>query len=479
MGHNMSGMQVEDIQGLLLRGYGALKGARYLGLRMTESRAAKQWLRALQVRDAREKPSESETCVNVAFSAAGLAQLELPAHVREQFAPEFQQGMAGTEHRQRLLGDVDLAEPSQWRWGGPDNPEIHALLMLFAQNEGAVEVLAAQHRERLARAAIEVVVELDTQTLPGFKEHFGFRDGISQPQIAGWDAPGPEHNQIAAGEFVLGYDNAYGQLVERPLMAAELDPEQLLPPAPDQPARRDLGMNGSYLVFRQLDQDVRGFWDFIAQKAERDDLAARTRLAAKMVGRWPEGAPLVKAPHAPSPALSSDNDFLYVGSDDAHGFKCPIGAHVRRTNPRDALDPEPGSERSIEVGKRHRILRRGRTFGPPLAASMSVADLTAAARDGAGRGLHFICFNTHIGRQFEFIQHTWVNSPKFDGLYAEDDPVIGPRKQAQNAPGGTFTMQAHPVRRRVTDLPRFVIMRGGGYFFLPGLRALRFLAASG
>jgi deferrochelatase/peroxidase EfeB len=235
----MSGLQVEDIQGLVLRGCGALKGARYLGLRIQEPHAAKAWLRTLEVRDASAKPLDSETCVKVALSPSGLAKLDLPSEVLAQFAPEFQQGMAATEHRKRLLGDVEDGAPSKWSWGGPSTPQIDVLLMLFAKDDTALAALVDQHRVRLARAALAVEADLDTHTLPDFKEHFGFRDGISQPQIAGWDKPGPAHNEIAAGEFVLGCENAYGQFVERPLLAADLDPSQLLPQAPDKPERRD------------------------------------------------------------------------------------------------------------------------------------------------------------------------------------------------------------------------------------------------
>jgi deferrochelatase/peroxidase EfeB len=198
------------------------------------------------------------------------------------------------------------------------------------------------------------------------------------------------------------------------------------------------------------------------------------------VGRWPSGAPLVTSPDRDEAGLANDNDFLYFASDP-HGLKCPIGSHVRRSHPRDALDPEPGSERSIEVGKRHRILRRGRTYGPPVVDSLEA--LAGGVRPTSDplttveRGLHFICVNTQIGRQFEFVQHTWVNNPKFDGLYEDDDPLVGSRGSAHGLPGGTFTVQREPVRTRVTGMPRFVQVRGGGYFFLPGLRAIRFLAS--
>jgi Dyp-type peroxidase family len=261
------------------------------------------------------------------------------------------------------------------------------------------------------------------------------------------------------------------------------DPNGLLLRAPEDPARRDLGMNGSYLVFRQLSQDVTAFWRYCDDQTRQRDgasnAAGRVRLAAKMVGRWPGGAPLVKSPDTDDLALSNENEFLYHGEGDAQGLKCPIGAHIRRTNPRDSLEPDPGSDRSIEVGKRHRIIRRGRAYGAPVASSLDAADVLAAGSSAGERGLHFLCFNTHIGRQFEFIQHTWANNPGFDGLYDDDDPLIGDRGGSYGKSAGTFTIQADPVRTRVTGMPRFVQVRGGAYFFMPGIRALRYLASLG
>ena len=295
------------------------------------------------------------------------------------------------------------------------------------------------------------------------------------------NGPGSPANTVAPGEFILGYPNAYGQYTNRPLLASPKDPAGLLPTDPSGSGLRDLGLNGSYLVFRQLSQDVVGFWRFVNERTKTrsgaDDPYARVALAAKMVGRWPSGAPLIKTPNADDPSMSDDNDFLYHADDDSFGLKCPIGAHVRRSNPRDSLEPEPGSDRSIDVGKRHRILRRGRDYGPPVAASMDPQDILQSDAVSEDRGLYFICLNAHIGRQFEFIQNTWANNPKFDGLYADDDPLIGARGAGRTDETGTFTVQATPVRKRVTGMPRFVQMRGGAYFFMPGIMAVRFLAA--
>jgi Dyp-type peroxidase family len=474
-------LQVDDIQGIILHGYGKLQSACFLLLNITNPAAARTWLGALEIRSAESRPSETDRCINIAFTRAGLGRLGLSDELTKMLSGELCEGMAATEHRRRILGDVGDSSPDRWEWGGTHSPEPHILLMLYARDDEALAILLEEQRSRLSSSGLESIKQLDAARLPGDKEHFGFRDGISQPGIEGFHTATSPGNTIAAGEFILGYPNAYGQYTERPLVSPAGDPAGILPEAPDDSRRRDLGKNGSYLVFRQLSQDAAGFWRFVDEKTRNADGSAnperRLKLAAKMVGRWPGGAPLAKSPDADAPALGKDNDFLYYGSDDRHGFKCPIGAHIRRANPRDSLEPEPGSERSIEVGKRHRIIRRGRAYGAPVASSMEIPDILAAADASGERGLHFICFNTHIGRQFEFIQHTWVNNPKFDGLYEDDDPLIGDRGGAGRNGGGTFTVQAEPVRERVTGMPRFVQVRGGAYFFMPGIRAVRFLAS--
>jgi Dyp-type peroxidase family len=457
--------QLSDVQGVLLRGYGRLRGARFLLLAVRDPTAARRWLGALDIRSAESNPGDADTAVNVALTPTGLAAFGFDAATLATFPREFCEGMTGTPHRQRILGDTDQSDPVHWSWGGPRNPQVDVLLLVYAGDDSAVAALSEREVERARSSGLEVVHQLDSGDLPDGKEHFGFRDGIARTRIAGLDEGS---DLVAAGEFVLGHHNAYGQLPPSPTV----EPHRLLP---DSNGRGDFGRNGSFLVFRQLSQNVKAFWQAM-DTAAGGDVTGSVTLAAKMVGRWPGGAPLVNSPDRDDPALSRDDDFLYHRSGDPHGLRCPIGAHIRRSNPRDALDPVPGSDRSIEVGKRHRLLRRGRTYGPPLTPSLDAASLLAADDDGRERGLHFLCFNAHLGRQFEFIQHTWVNNPKFDGLYADDDPLIGARG---NGESGTFTIQAEPVRRRVTALPRFVQVRGGAYFFVPSMSALRYLSQRG
>ena len=236
-----------------------------------------------------------------------------------------------------------------------------------------------------------------------------------------------------------------GSTPQRPLVASGAGPGRYCLCAPDDPRRRDLGMNGSYLVFRQLSQDVPAFWRYIDEKTRRADghadPEARCGSPRKMVGRWPSGAPLVKSPDEGRSGASDDNDFLFTSRATRTASNVRSASHIRRTNPRDSLDPDPGSDRSIEVGKRHRVLSRGRAVRGAGGKSMDIAEISAAGDAPWDRGLHFICFNTHIGRQFEFIQNSWINNPKFDGLYEDDDPLWAVAARARR-PGGVFTIQA-------------------------------------
>ena len=461
---------LDDLQGLLVRSYSNLKSACFLLLEITDAAAARAWLAvtAAEATDARTRPATSS--LNLAFTSSGLAALGLDSATTEMFANEFAEGMT-TPFRQRLLGDTGESAPSYWAWGGPNGPPVHVAALLYATDEAGLAALRDAQLRRAAAQGLRTVALLDTVDLDGV-EHFGFRDGVSQPAMAGLGRPGRPDNTVAIGEFVVGYPNQYGLFAERPLLSRSADPAGILPLDLAGSGGPDLGRNGSYLVLRQLSQDVRSFWRY-ADRATRhpdhtSDQARRTWLAAKMLGRWPSGAPLVAAPHHDDPARSSFNDFRYHAVDP-QGDRCPLGAHIRRANPRDSLDPWPGSERSLEVNSHHRILRRGREYGPPVDPDTLLEDV----RDHQDRGLHFLCLNANLARQYEFLQHTWINSPKFAGLYDDDDPMLGPREPG----GGTFTVPGTPVRQRFQGLPRFVKVRGGAYFFLPGIRALRYLAA--
>jgi len=451
-----------DIQGMVTFGYRDLAVARLVLLQAPDGRQARAWLAGLAGQVANATANPTGTAVNVALTASGLARLGLPPAALAMLSDEFRGGLADA-HRARMLGDVGESAPDRWLWGGPGAPAADALLLLYASDAATLADLANREAAAYRKLGLSELRSFDTVDL-GRQEHFGFHDGISQPLIEGVPATARPDDIVKAGEFLLGYPNEYGRYTDGPLLDAAADPRHLLPVDAAGSGRPDLGRNGTYLVLRQLAQDVPGFRGFCDQATRRPDgsadEAARAWLAAKMVGRWPSGAPLALAPSADDPSLADANDFRYAASDAA-GLRCPIGAHVRRANPRDSLDPRPGTDASVAVGKRHRIIRRGRSYGAP---------------DGqAERGLLFMCVCANLSRQFEFVQASWVGSPKFDGMYEDGDPLLG----AHGPDGATFSVPALPVRRRFTGLPRFVTVRGGGYFFLPGLRGLRYLASIG
>ncbi len=451
----------DDIQGLIARGFPNLRAATYILLAVDDPTKARAWLGKLvdQVTSGADRPDD--TALNVALTARGLARLGLPDVVIAEFSNEFTTGMT-TPHRRRSLGDVGANAPEQWLWGGPATPAIDLLLIVLARDETTL----AERYSAVSKTldGVSEIVRLETKVDLDGREHFGFADGISQPTVAGLsDRMDVPSNVIQPGEIILGYANEYGQYTDRPLLDGA--PDGVLPLDEAGTGKADLGRNGSYLVFRQLSQDVRAFWHFV-DDAVGSNAQRRIWLAAKMVGRWPSGAPLTLAPHADDPALATANDFMYHYSD-ALGLNCPVGAHVRRSHPRDSLDPDPGTERSVSLDRRHRLLRRGREYGSPVDDP-----LAPAPRDDPDRGLYFICLVANIARQFEFIQHTWLNNPKFAERYDEPDPIAG-----YHPPGSSFSVPAEPVRQRFSNLPQFVTTRGGAYFFLPGLRALRYLAS--
>jgi Dyp-type peroxidase family len=477
-------LDLDDIQGLVARGYKGLKHARFTLFAASDQTAAQALLSWLLPRVATAGSLAADSALHVALTPAGLGRLGLAAEHIAGFSAEFAAGMTAPD-KSRFLGDVEDSDPRSWDWGGPQSGAIDGVVLLYAADRDVLDARQAELDRRLAEAGARRVATLDTRELSAY-EPFGFHDGISQPAIEGLPKAkalrghGPA---VPAGEFVLGYPNAYGELTDRPLLPASEDPRRLLLPDPAGTGEADLGRNGTYLVIRQLEQDVGAFWRYVGQASGQPDGARSPQareLAAKMVGRWPSGAPLVKSPGHDDRRLSQDNDFGYRATDPS-GLACPLGAHIRRMNPRDSLDPAPGSDASVRVSDMHRILRRARSYGPATGSDTSAAAVKdhnserLARGDTAapsGTGLHFVCLAGSLARQFEFVQHTWLNGATFDGLYDDTDPLAGSRHPS----GATFTAPARPVRRRYRDLPQFVRTRGGAYFFLPGISALRYLA---
>ena len=479
-------VELDDVQGLVRFGYKHLTEACFLLFRVKDPAAARAWLARAPVPSAVRTDRLPETALHVALTGEGLRALGVAPDLCAGFSAEFVAGMASDAARARRLGDVGASDPAGWQWGaGARTPHV-AVLMYAAPGR-----LAAWEREIEAQCAagFERIERLSTSPTQA-AEPFGFADGLSQPNVD-WERKRPvrdkdrlEYDNLAClGEFLLGYPNEYGLYTPRPLLAPQRDPDGLLPRAEDAPEEADLGRNGCYLVMRQLHQDVHGFWRELDRQAG-GDAALRERLAAAMVGRKKDGDPLV--------APGSVNDFTYEG--DPRGLRCPLGAHIRRANPRNADLPPGGRgllsrlwrmlgfnavalEQDLVASTRfHRLLRRGRKYGDVAAAARFAADYPA----GAEVGLHFICLAANIKRQFEFVQSAWLIGSKFAGLTGESDPMLGHRlPDAGKAPTDGFSIpQAGGPDCRLTGLPQFVTVRGGAYFFLPGIRALRYLATA-
>jgi Dyp-type peroxidase family len=468
-------LELNDIQGIIIRGYSHLPAAQFLLLSVKDPVVAKKWLSLIanDITPGHRKPDAAAT--HIAFTFKGLKALGLDQSSLDSFPMELEDGMT-TKHKQLFLGDFADSRPDNWEWGGANTEPVHILLMLYAKDAQTLAANVNTHREKLDGDGVTEIKSLDTTVLYERKEHFGFHDGISQPTIKGLSRTDDDENCVEAGEFILGYKNEYGQYTPSPNVPAQIDKANILLPLP-QSSNHDLGLNGSYIVFRQMKQDVSLFWKYMAKSTEQADGTvnekAMVKLASQIVGRWPGGTPLVLAPEEEK-KLDNNNAFDYRHSDP-QGLKCPFAAHIRRSNPKDSLETDRAT--SIAIAKRHRILRRGRSYGPPLAESLKPIDCLNATQCDDDRGLHFMCINADISRQFEFIQNGWINNKKFNGLYEERDPLIANHHNPQETQTtGTFAIQQDGLRTRHTDLPEFITIKGGAYFFIPGLRALKFLA---
>ena len=442
-------LELADLQGGVVRGYGPRFGvARHLFARVRDPDAARAFLAAIAdpVTTAQEwEGDRPATTLNVALSFQALQALRLPAHVLDGFPAEFRAGMAG---RADLLAD----EPDTW---DDTLRDLEVLLVIHAQDDAALAAESERCERELEGGGLELAHAQDAALLGGAREHFGFTDGFSQPAIEGvaredvpgqgipykrvpwWPLSRTRWRAIKPGEFVLGYD----------------DEDQGPAPAPPPPFHR----NATFMVWRKLHQDVAAFRTQLAAQAERLRMDPEL-VAAKIVGRWRDGSPLALRPDAPDPALGNDkqraNDFRYA--NDELGLRCPRGAHVRRTNPRDALGWEG------RLSARHRILRRGMSYGPPLP--------DGAPDDGAERGLLFVCLQASIARQFEIVQAQWCNDGNAFGLGAAPDPIAGPAGREMR-----HVIEGSPPRF-VSLMRTCVECRGGEYLLVPSIGALRSLA---
>ena len=437
-------LELEDIQHILLTRTPALTG-RYEFLSFRTPESGRTWLSALseKVQSAAEALAPDNTemrWVTVAFTWNGLRALGLDEASLATFPEEFKQGMAA---RAEILGDTGANHPENWV-GGLASPALHAIAILFARDEAERRRCVVEHDKFIAQHQdVEVLSHLDLEAVPPFiyaHDHFGFRDRISQPVIEGADeTPTPgSAPPLKAGEFILGYPDEHG------------------PPA-NLPNPEILSRNGSYMAYRRLEEHVGRFRDFLREHGQT--LEEQELVAAKLMGRWRSGAPLALASDKDDPSLGADsqrnNDFNYKQMDP-YGYATPLGAHARRMNPRD----------TAANMNRHRMIRRGATYGPLLPEN--------APDDGVERGIAAFVICASLVRQFEFAQAVWANDRNFHELGNERDPIIGNQDGTLE-----YKIPKRPIRKKITGLPAFTTVKGGAYFFLPGMKALQYLATLG
>lgn len=449
---------LDEIQGNIIKPY-TFAQMRNLFFRIDDGEAGRRWLTELvdRVTPARPWPADRrpQSTLNIGISAFGLRALGLSAAALHSFPPEFQAGAVG---RATLLGDVGELSPEHWEDGfGGEN--IHIAVFVYADGLEQIEADTRWLRDGAQTAGS--VTEMAAHDAHGFEdgvEHFGYRDGLTDMPIEGTEDIYPQNPgagtrrpdgswaPIKPGEFLLGYENESG---------AE----------PAAPEPRELAINGTFIVYRKIYQDVAAFRQFLQEGAlsvyGSDGDADQECMAAKLMGRWRSGCPLMHSPERDNPALVDDpdkcNDFGYA--EDPDGMIVPRGAHIRRMNPRDALDG------TATVVRRHRLIRRGLDYGPKLPEGV-------LEDDGVDRGLASYVVNADIKSQFEFVWREWVNKGDFAALpIGEQDPIIGPASA-----DAQMTMPGEPMPF-LFNLKRFITIRCGEYFFMPSITALRGIAA--
>ena len=447
---NLHDIQDNVVAPILMR-YG-----RHIFVKFNDGAKGRAWLRILLKRvNARQQEHGTRFTVNIGFTHEGLKALGLSQPSLDSFPEAFRVGMRG---RAPFVGDVGPHAPEHWE-GGLGGPNIHAMGWIRTDSdEGREEATGIILAEMEATGGVEVRFVQDTMALAHENgigsegQHFGYADPISQPPIEGAAVPSypgdgvlePDGTwrPVKPGEFLLGYEDEVG------------------PDGAQTPDPFELRRNGTYLVFRKLYQDVAAFRRYLATAAKglygSDDHHHQELVAAKIMGRWRSGCPLDLSPEEDDPVIAADpqrrNNFTYEGDD--HGLRCPLGSHLRRSNPRATP-----LMRATAV-RRHRLIRRGVEYGPLLSEG-------ALGDDGVDRGLINMFIQADIERQFEFVQHEWMKNGEFMGLDPnEQDPI--------NGVGGEGSQMVVPGAGQpfLFDLPTFIGVKGGEYLFVPGLKAL-------
>lgn len=439
----MTELNLANIQGFILNGY-HMDAVHYFVLEVQNPPAAKKFLQKISTGDLADGPQISNAiiwsqkpdyCLNVGITMDGLRALGLPEESLDSFAKEFQEGAA---KRASIIGDTDEHSPENWR-GGLGKGEDHVILLLHTKRDQILEEATAELRAHFAvDNAFRELHCFTGHTLPGpkGKVHFGYVDDIGQPRYKGDpipDAPDGGQEEIDAWHFILEHASGCPYPV----------------PQPDV-----LGIDGSYMVFRIMEQDCAAFEKLLNDNQSQIE---KELLAAKMLGRWRNGDPLILSPeYLADLSEENRNDYLY-NSLDRKGEICPIGSHSRRTNPRD--------QKVRGLTPYHRMMRRGMPYGSEFDP--------ANPDDGIERGLIGVFIGSSIENQFEFILSEWVNRSDFTGGLAKDevDPIIG------HQVSGNFRIRMRDGSTvTVENMPQLVYTRGTSYCFLPSIASLQYIA---
>jgi Dyp-type peroxidase family len=454
----MSKLNATDIQGFVLRGYNLPVG-RFLFLHFDDAKGARNLIARLLshvTTGQRWDVGKPQSTMNIAFTHGGLEHLNLPAATLVSFPVEFQQGMKA---RAAILGDTGVNSPEHWDelWRGsrvhawlgihgltPDALEARCSAVLTAIEEtGGATVLASQD------ASAGVV-----NGQPTTREHFGFTDGFGNPEYLGVERssqpgqgkllPDGSWAPLATGELLLGYADEAGEL-------------------PVAPVPHLLASNGTFMVYRKLHQNLATFRAYLDEQATHYG-GGKEKLAAKFIGRWRDGTPIELSPDKADPSIAQDpnrsTNFTYRA--DVEGTRCPMGAHIRRVHPRDAFGFNG------QLINRRRITRRGLPYGRFVPEGAPVSDAEE-------RGVIFMALNASLSRQFEFVQQQWIQYGNDARLGNDKDILLG-----SHGGCGRFVVQgdANPANPPFicSNLPDFVELLGGDYFFLPSITALGMIA---
>ncbi len=458
-------LELEEIQGIILRGYGSFIHVRHFMAAVADAALARELIGSLLPADpAITNPAglaittaapwsvKPDYTLNLGFTYQGLDVLGVPANLLAGFAPEFAVGAVGNA---KVNFDVGTSAPENWEGGMGDPSRVHAIFSLFARTRHELESRSSELLAAISKA-FHLTHQHDGQAFPGGYVHFGYRDGLSQPFLAGGPPPtrpypalGENNNGSSpAGDFLLGFPSSFNTLYSPNV------------------AKTALGRNGSFGAFRILRQEVAAFEKYLETAAPTYSLTAE-ELAAKLLGRWRSGLPLTLCP-AGACKIPSDrlNLFLYDGlapgqtDPDPKGLACPTGAHIRRGNPRDQRVAGGMTQQA-------RIMRRNVPYGPPFHPQQP--------DDGIERGLIGYFINADFVQQFQFLMSQWLNTDNFAGGMSGLDPVMG----ANDPSSSVFTFPTSNGPVQVKGFERFVITRGSAYCFLPSVTGLRYIASMG